>query len=233
MERGSARAETMIAEQFCGEEPGLEPEFLLAKSPEYRRITRDININRWPGPHLSTFGVSTMKNPIAAMILFSNVAFGAHITVDVVPDNVEKFGLDVSIKAIDQTRKEGDNPRRVIGHHYRITVKSKKVDLRNCLAALHVENGENSYLYTALQMDPLGLRDGIIRCVTTFSPDYLNGASIIIEDTTLGSSYSYKLSMKEWAEFSEQDGADQPATAPGSKPKGKKKPKPELEVRPR
>ncbi|WP_276308395.1 hypothetical protein [Rubritalea profundi] len=37
---------------------------------------------------------------------------------------------------------------------------------------------------------------------------------------------------KENANFVQQDGADQPASAPESKPEGKEKPKPESEVRP-
>ncbi len=50
---------TLLAEQFSGEEPGLEHEFLLAKSPEDRRVNRDININRGPGPSLPTVGMET------------------------------------------------------------------------------------------------------------------------------------------------------------------------------
>ena len=43
---------TRLGEQFSGEEPGFERESLLAKFPKDRKMTRDININRGPGPSL-------------------------------------------------------------------------------------------------------------------------------------------------------------------------------------
>ena len=59
-----------------------------------------------------------MKRLIIALVLLSASAFAAHITVDVTPDSVKKYDLDVSVKAIEQTIKEGDKPTRVTGHSY-------------------------------------------------------------------------------------------------------------------
>jgi hypothetical protein len=153
----------------------------------------------------ATFGGGEMKKIIIALLLVSGVAFAAHSTMDVAPDSVEKYSLDVSVKAIEQTVKEGDKPTRVTGHTYQVTVKSQKVNLKNCHAFLHVETGEDSYLHVALQKDPLALKNGFIFCTVTFSPDYLENASVIIDDFTPGSSFSYRLKIKEWVKTSEQE----------------------------
>lgn len=146
-----------------------------------------------------------MKRLAIALLLVSSVSFAAHITVEVAPDSVKKYDLDVNIKSIEQTIKESDKPARVTGHTYQVTVKSKKVNLKNCRAFLHLENGEDSYLHASLQRDPLALKDGFIFCTVMFSPDYLDKASIIIDDFTPGSSFSYKLKIKDWIKTSEPE----------------------------
>lgn len=157
-----------------------------------------------------------MKKTIAALLLVSAVAFAAHVTVDVAPDNVQKYDLDVNIKTIEQTIKEGYKPTRVTGYSYQVTVKSKKVSLNNCHAFLHIENEKDSYLHAALQRDPLVLEDGFIFCTATISPDYLDKASIIIDDFTQGSSFSYKLRIKDWIKNPESSarGDGRPALQP-------------------
>jgi hypothetical protein len=166
-------------------------------------MERDFEKPRFSKPLIQNVRRRKMKRLILALLLVSGVAFAAHITVDVTPDSVKKYDLDVKIKSIEQTIKEGDKPTRVTGHSYQVTVKSKKVNLKNCNAFLHVENGEGSYLHVALQRDPLALKDGFIFCTATFSPDYLDKASIIVDDFTPGSSFSYKLKIKDWIKTSE------------------------------
>ena len=144
-----------------------------------------------------------MKSLITTLFLLPAVALGAHTTADVTPENTRKYDLDVRIKAIAQTIKEGDKPTRVTGHAYQVTVKSRKVNLKNCHAFLQVANGKESYLHAALQRDPLALKDGFIFCTATFSPDYLDTTYVIIDDITPGSSFSYKLKIKDWVKTAE------------------------------
>ena len=77
-------------------------------------------------------------------------------------------------------------------------MKSKKVNLKNCQAVLYLKIGKDSYLHADLRGNAHGLKDGIIYSRVTFSPDYLDRAYFIINDNTPGSSYSYKMKIKDW-----------------------------------
>ncbi|HUT14596.1 MAG TPA: hypothetical protein VMY42_29180 [Thermoguttaceae bacterium] len=145
-----------------------------------------------------------MKTFILPMIvLLPVVAEAAHVTVSVTPETVEKYGLDVEIKAVAQTVKEGDKPDRVTGHMYFITIKSGKLDLKQCYPSLLLENGKDSYLRAFLQRNPFGLEDDSIHCRVTFSPEYFEKAHIFLDDFRKGSSYSYKFKIKDFVSASE------------------------------
>ncbi len=92
-----------LAEQFSGEEPGLDREFLLAKSHEACRIRCDIKINQGPGPSLSTF-CEEMPRLVNAPAFDLDELVGAAICdlVGCVHDN-EPFGVEMLF-----IRLEGD-----------------------------------------------------------------------------------------------------------------------------
>ena len=146
---------------------------------------------------------------IALFLLLPEVAFAAHTTVNLTPENVEKYDLNVSIKAIPQTIKVGDKPTRVTGYAYQIKVASEKVNLKNLHLALSVKAGEDSYLHAALPSSPYTLKHHFIFFAVTFSHDYLDKTYVTFDDLTDGSSFSYRLKIKDWLKTSKQaDSAD-------------------------
>ena len=151
--------------------------------------------------------MKTLILPI--ILLLPVVADAAHITVSVTPETVEKYGLDVEIKAVAQTVKEGDKPARVTGHMYFITIKSGKLDLKHFYPSLFLENGKDSYLRAPLRRNPLGMEDDSIHFRVTFSPEYFEKAGVFLRDFRKGSSYSYKFKIKDFASASER--TDPPA----------------------
>ena len=137
----------------------------------------------------------------AIALLLPETAQAASATVSVTPETIKQYDLDVRIKTIPQTIKEGHKPTRVTGHRYQITITSQKRDLKICYVSLFLERGGDSYLHTALERNSYGLKDNIIYCGVTFSPDYGDKAFIILSESRSGAN-SYKLSIKEFAEFS-------------------------------
>ena len=145
---------------------------------------------------------STMKNLLLAIaLLVPETALAASATVSVTPETIKQYDLDVRIKTISQTIKEGHKPTRVTGHRYQITITSQKRDLKICYVSLSLIQGKDSYLLTGMQRNPYGLKDNIIYCDVTFSPDYGDKAFIILSESRSGAN-SYRLSIKEFAEFS-------------------------------
>ncbi len=141
-----------------------------------------------------------MRKVIIALFLFSGVAFAAHVTVNVTPDKAKQHDLAVSVKVVEQTIKEGDKPVRVTGHSYRLTMKSQKLDLKNGSAFLHVIDGKGSSLGAPLQVSR---KEGYMSFRVSFSPDYLDKVYVIIHEGKQGSSFSYKLKIKDWIKTSE------------------------------
>lgn len=131
------------------------------------------------------------------------MAFAAHIMVDVTQENIKKYDLNINIQEIEETIKDGKKPARVIGHMYHLTVKSQKLNLNNCQAMLHLTSEKESYLHVTLRKDDTYGNKNIISCDVAFSPDYLDKACIILEDYNMGSSFSYKLKIKDWIQTSE------------------------------
>jgi len=138
---------------------------------------------------------------LAIALLVPETALAASATVTVTPETINKYDLDVRIKTIPQTIKEGHKPTRVTGHRYQITITSQKRDLKSCEVSLFLEKGKDSYLITAVQKNPFGLKDNIIYCDVTFSPDYGDKAYIILSESRSGAN-SYRLNIKEFAESS-------------------------------
>ena len=132
-------------------------------------------------------------------LLVPELAQAASATVSVTPETINQYDLDVRIKTIPQTIKEGHKPTRVTGHRHQITVTSQKRDLKSCGVSLFLKQGKDSYLVTAVQKNPFGLKDNIIYCDVTFSPDYGDKAFIILSESRQSAGYSYRLSIKEFA----------------------------------
>jgi hypothetical protein len=138
---------------------------------------------------------------VIALLLLPEAAQAAIATVSVTPATIRQYDFDVRIKTIPRTTKEGHKPTRVTGHRYQITITSQKLDLKTCQVSLFLERGKDSYLVAVLERNSYGLKDNIIYCDVTFSPDYGDKAFIILSELREGAS-SYKLSIKEVAEFS-------------------------------
>ena len=138
---------------------------------------------------------------LAIALLVPETAQAASATVSVTPETINQYDLDVRIKTIPQTVKEGHKPTRVTGHRYQITITSQKLDLKSCGVSLLLEKGKNSYLVAVLERNSYGLKDNIIYCDVTFSPDYGDKAFIILSESRSGAN-SYRLNIKEFAEFS-------------------------------
>ena len=119
-----------------------------------------------------------MRTAVIILLLLPATSFAGHATVDVTPESIQKYGLDVNIQVIEQTIKEGDKPARVTGHQYRLRVESKKLDLRNFQVVLYLKVGKDSYLHAALQRNLYALKNGDISCDVSFSPDYLDNAAL-------------------------------------------------------
>lgn len=155
--------------------------------------------------------MKTLILPI--ILLLPVVAQAAHITVTVTPDTAKEYELDIRVKPVAQTVKEGDKPARVTGHMYYIIIVSGKLDLKQVYPSLLLEDGKDAYLSVPLRRAPLGLEDrdihfrgletGCIHLRVTFSPEYFEKAHVFLDDFRKGSSYSYKFKIKDFVSASE------------------------------
>lgn len=137
------------------------------------------------------------KLSFVVVFLVAVVAYAASTTIVLTPDNSAKHDVDVVVKTIPQTIKEGDKPVRVTGHSYHVTITSEKLKWEDCHASLLLEKEKESYLLVPLKQWSFNEKTNTMQYRVTFSPDYADHTYILLTIARSGAN-DYKLKIKDW-----------------------------------
>ena len=146
--------------------------------------------------------------------LLPSLAQGAHILVDVTPENIQKYDIQLTVEVIDSVPDKEEKDAEQEHVTYQVEVTSRNVNLRNCIAAADVSRGVaqiqvEQFKAPILQVDSrdapaiLFKADSLTGTVTFPSAD-AEKAYLTIIDVNIGASYSYRFKLQDWVQLDDK-----------------------------
>ncbi|PCJ55338.1 MAG: hypothetical protein COA79_21080 [Planctomycetota bacterium] len=137
-----------------------------------------------------------MKKMIVLFLLRPTLCFAFHGWVKLTPKTMKKSNFNISIEVIEQTEKEGKKPIKVTGHLYRVSIKSKKINLTKCDLSILIKDSKSSYLH--VQPKCFFKENDYLLCDINFSSDYLDKTYMHIRTLKPFASFTYIIKIKDF-----------------------------------